>query len=91
MVKNLPSNAGNTGLIPGWETKIPHAAGQLSLLAAATEPVHSGAREPRLESVHNNEGLTQPNKLTFFFLKKRKLPRSSSADTLEEGQQWTWI
>ena len=25
MVKNLPSNAGNMGSIPVWETKIPHA------------------------------------------------------------------
>ena len=29
-VKNLPFNAGNTGLIPGQETKIPHALGQVS-------------------------------------------------------------
>ena len=28
-VKNLPSNAGDVGLIPGQGTKIPHAAGQL--------------------------------------------------------------
>ena len=26
MVKNPPCNAGDTGSIPGWETKIPHAA-----------------------------------------------------------------
>ena len=31
VVKNPPSNAGNVGSIPGWGTKIPHAAGQLSL------------------------------------------------------------
>ena len=49
MVKNLPSNAGYVGLIPGWGTKIPHAAGQLSLCAATTEPVHSGACASRLE------------------------------------------
>ena len=28
--KSPPSNAGDTGLIPGWGTKIPHAMGQLS-------------------------------------------------------------
>ena len=28
--KNLPSNAGDVGLIPGWETKIPHTVWQLS-------------------------------------------------------------
>ena len=30
VVKNLPSNAGNEGLIPGQGTKIPLAVGQLS-------------------------------------------------------------
>ena len=34
MVKNPPSNAGDAGSIPGQGTKIPHAAGQLSLHAA---------------------------------------------------------
>ena len=33
VVKNLPSNAGDVAMIPGPETKIPHAAGQLSLCA----------------------------------------------------------
>ena len=30
VVKNPPSNAGDTGSIPGRRTKIPHAVGQLS-------------------------------------------------------------
>ena len=30
MVKNLPSNAGDKGLIHGLGIKVPHAAGQLS-------------------------------------------------------------
>ena len=34
MVKNLPSNAGDVGSIPGRGTKIPHAVGQLSPCAA---------------------------------------------------------
>ena len=29
-VKDPPSSAGDRGSIPGWETKIPHTAGQLS-------------------------------------------------------------
>ena len=49
VVKDLPSTTGNMGSIPGRETKIPHAMGQLSLRAATTEPVHSGARTPKLE------------------------------------------
>ena len=43
MVKSPPSNAGHVGLSPGEGTKIAHAVGQLSLRAAATEPMHSRA------------------------------------------------
>ena len=39
VVKNLLSNAGDTGLIPGQGTKIPHAAGQLSPRTTTTELV----------------------------------------------------
>ena len=49
VVKNQPSNAGDSGSIPGRGTKIPHAEGQLSLSAATTEPTRSGARVPQLE------------------------------------------
>ena len=37
MVKNPPSNSGEAGLIPGWGTKIPHVAGQLSLYTTTRE------------------------------------------------------
>ena len=40
-VKNLPANAGDTGLDP-WSGKIPHASEQLSLCTTTTE-----ARVPR--------------------------------------------
>ena len=36
VVKNPPSNAGDVGSIPGQGAKIPHAAGQLLSLRAAT-------------------------------------------------------
>ena len=39
VVENLPANAGDTGSIPGWGTKIPHATGQLSPCAATKELV----------------------------------------------------
>ena len=39
VAKNPPSNAGDTGSIPGRGTKIPHATGQLSLRATTTELV----------------------------------------------------
>ena len=37
MVKNLPFNAGDLDLIPGYRTRIPHAGGQLISLAATRE------------------------------------------------------
>ena len=40
VVKNLPSNAGDVGSIPGRGTKIPHAAGQLSSHTTTTELLH---------------------------------------------------
>ena len=65
MVKNLPSNAGDTGSIAGHRgTKIPHAEGQLSpratttelarlnervLVPQTTEPTPSGTHAPQLE------------------------------------------
>ena len=38
VVKNLPSTAGDAGLIPGQGTRIPDAAGQLSPCTTTTEP-----------------------------------------------------
>ena len=49
MVKNLPSNAGDSGSVPGQETKIPHAPTRASTLVVAhTCPVGGPhALEPR--------------------------------------------
>ena len=44
VVKSLPCNAEVMGLIPGWETKIPHAMGQQSLRATTTEPTELNQR-----------------------------------------------
>ena len=51
-VKNLPSNAGDAGSIPGQGTKILYAAGQLSLCATTTEPACSRDPVPQLETPH---------------------------------------
>ena len=40
VVKNPPAKAGDTGWIPDQGTKIPHVAGQLSLLTTTGEPTH---------------------------------------------------
>ena len=37
VVKDPPANSGDTGSIPGWGTKIPHTAEQLTPCAATTE------------------------------------------------------
>ena len=55
VVKNPPSNAGDTGSIPGQGTKISHAMGQLSPCATTREPTHSGAHVPQLETPHTLE------------------------------------
>ena len=44
VVKNLPSNAGDTTSIPGTGTKNSHITGQLSLCVATSEPKHN--RDP---------------------------------------------
>ena len=45
MVKNLPPMQGTeVGLIPGWGTKVPHAAGQQSPSAATREPASCNYR-----------------------------------------------
>ena len=47
VVKNLPSNAGDAGLIPDRGTKILQAVKPVFTLT--TEPVSSGAHRPQLE------------------------------------------
>ena len=62
------SNAGDAGLIPGRETKIPHAVEQLSLRTTTTEPMCPGACGPQVEKpaccnvepTHHSEDLIQP-------------------------------
>ena len=46
VVKNPPSNVGDTGSIPGQGTKIPHAGGQLSPCTTTTEPVSHKLQSP---------------------------------------------
>ena len=63
VVKNSPSNGGDTGLIPGQGTKISHAAGQVSLCASTTELICSGAHKPACvneDPACHNYNLTQP-------------------------------
>ena len=70
VVKNPPSNAGDTGLIPGPGTKIPHVVGQLSPRTATTESaccnykahtLWSLGATTREKPVHHNEEPTCRN------------------------------
>ena len=49
MVKNLPSNAGDMGSIPGWEITRSRDAGQLRWCATNSEPALSGVCLPQLQ------------------------------------------
>ena len=57
VVKNPPANAGDTGSTPGRGTKIPCAAGQLSLRTTTTEPA------PQWESPHATTREREPTRL----------------------------
>ena len=45
VVKNLPFNTGDLGLIPGQETKISHASGQIKPAHTTTAELHTTTRE----------------------------------------------
>ena len=49
VVKNLPADAQDVGLIPGQGTRFPYASGQLRSCATSSEPVSSRAHTPHLE------------------------------------------
>ena len=57
VVKNLPSNAGDMGLIPSLGTKIPPAMGQPSLCATTRENCEPNKQSPVLKV-----DTIQPNK-----------------------------
>ena len=38
VIKNLPSNVGDTGFIPSQRTKVPHDAGELSQVFTTRKP-----------------------------------------------------
>ena len=69
MIQNPPSNAGNVGSIPGQETKMPHAEGQLSPCTpqlgsprAITKTPHSQKKKKRKERKEKKELLSLKKK-----------------------------
>ena len=73
MVKNPPSKAGDAGLIPGWGTKIPHAAGQLSLHATTTELACFNERAQRARALQVERSLHAATKARRGQKKKKKI------------------
>lgn len=79
MLKNLPCDAGYTGLIPGLGTKTPHALGQLSPWTAAPEArllqpesmSHSG-RPLKTVTVSHAATEIRRSQINSVFLKKSK-------------------
>ena len=59
MVETLLSNAGDMGLIPGQETKVPTCRGATKPGTVTTESVYSRALELQLGKVHTPQ--RQPN------------------------------
>ena len=54
MVKTLPCNAGNPSSIPGWETKMLHAAEQLNPYTATTKPPCCGGAHGLQQKIPHN-------------------------------------
>ena len=79
-VKNPPSNAGNSGLIPGQRTETPRAAGQLSPHATIREPTSQTRKRPMhfsKDSVCCSYDPTQPE-VNKYFLKVSKSHSNSN-------------
>ena len=54
VVKNPPCNAGDESSIPGWGTKMFHAAEQPSPCSTTTKPKHSRACAPQEKPAHHS-------------------------------------
>ena len=65
MVKNLPSNARDTGSIPGQGTMIPHTLGQLNPCAATRDATPKCCNEDPVQSKQNmnSDHFPSPSKL----------------------------
>ena len=56
VVKNTPSNAGDTGSIPGRGTKIPQATREIGPHTTTTEPTHSTAGASLYTTMRESQG-----------------------------------
>ena len=71
VVRNLPRNEGDTGVIPGWGTKIPHATEQPLSLHALGSPVTTRESAPQQKILHDATK-TRPSQIN---IKKKRNTR----------------
>lgn len=57
VIKDSPTNAGDSGLIPGEGNRAPAAVEQLSSRTTTAEPIRNAAREPAQRDERRSEDL----------------------------------
>ena len=82
VAKNLPSNAADWGLIPGWGTKIPHAKGSIACTLWQEKACVSQWRPSTFK--HKNKYINKTE--TPLFKKKKNYKNSTRVITLEKKQ-----
>ena len=89
VVKNLPSIAGDVGLIPDWRTQIPHATGQLSPCATTREASGGGGLAAKSCLTLATPWTEEPGRLQFMGFSRQEywsvLPFPFPADLPDPG------
>ena len=76
MIKNLPSDTGDSGSAPGQRTEIPHAKGHLSPSPQLLRPSATASEKPSCLNERSRLLQLRPNaaKNNTYFLKKKRKP-----------------
>ena len=82
VVKNLPCNAGDEGVIPSCRTKIPHAVKKLRPGAATRVCA-------RQQKILHNATKTQCSQMNKYFLKKKLYCLKQDTEMLNDDNIWT--
>ena len=89
VVKNLPSNARDTGAIPGQGTKIPHTLGQLNPCMAMTKTCTLSVYALQYEKPQQREACTQKRRPSV--AKKKKLLQNLESSQSERGKRYVYV
>ena len=85
MIQNPPSNAGNVGSIPGQETKMPHAEGQLSPRTPQLGSPRAITKTPHRQKKKKKKRKKRKKRIAFFKKKKLNQMRNSSSKNSQLG------